>query len=219
MKEFLLARKIKKYERNLRAHGAEPVYLEKLARLYVQISERETACQYYRQAIEVYYQDDSRLGQNNEFIIAVCWALLELDPLYVVAHQTLGQEYCSLGKFAEAAQLYKLFAVKLAKVGQYQDAILQYRNAFVLLPDDIPGRQECFVLLWKLRRKEEALVELQRIAEIAERMGKLAKAVECYQKALKIAPADPELQAELRRLLQVNRRSDNQLRLVVNNDV
>jgi tetratricopeptide (TPR) repeat protein len=73
-------------------------------------------------------------------------------------------------------------------------------------------------LLWRLRRKEEAIQELRKIAEIAERMGNIAKAVECYQKALKILPSNSEFQTELRRLVRLNKRDGNQLRLVVNND-
>jgi tetratricopeptide (TPR) repeat protein len=218
MREFVLRRKIKKYERKIEAHADDPVYLQELAQLYRQISEEEAAIAYYQKSIEAYYQDDSRLGVNNEFILEVCWTLLELDPKNVLAHQTLGQEYCSLGEFEEAAKLYKSFAAKLAKAGQYHDAISQYRNALVLFPDDIKGRQNCFSLLWKLRRKEEAVQELKKIAEIAESKGYIAKAVECYQKALKIMPANAELQQELRRLIQTHRRGHSQLRLVVNND-
>lgn len=218
MKEFLLRRKIKKYERNIEAHADDPVYLQELAQLYQQLSEQDTAITYYQKAIEAYYQDDSRLGVNNEFILDVCWTLLELDARNGLAYQTLGQEYCSLGEFEEAAKLYKSFAAKLAKAGQYDNAILQYRNALVLFPDDLKGRQSCFSLLWKLRRKEEAVQELRKIADIAERKGYITKAVECYQKALKIMPSNAEFQKELRRLIQTHRRGHNQLRLVVNND-
>ena len=218
MREFLLRKKLKKYERNVEAHADDPVYLWELAMLYQQLSDQETAITYYQQSIEAYYQDDSRLGVNNEFILDVCWSLLELDSQNFLAHQTLGQEYCSLGEFEEAAKLYKSLAAKLAKTGQYHEAILQYRNALVLFPDDIKGRQSCFSLLWKLRRKEEAVQELKKIAEIAESKGYTAKAVECYQKALKIMPSNTEFQKELRRLIQTHRRGHSQLRLVVNND-
>jgi tetratricopeptide (TPR) repeat protein len=218
MKEFLLRRKIRKYERNISEHFDDPAYLQKLAEMYVQVSQRKSAIECYHKAIEAYYQDDSRLGKDNEFILALCWSLLKLEPLDILAHRTLGQEYCSLGEFEEAARLYKSFAVKLAKVGQYDEAILQYRNAFVLFPDDISGRQKCFSLLWRLHRIEEAIQELRKIAELAEGRGNITKAVECYQKALKIMPSRSEFQTELRRLVQLNRRGENQLRLVVNND-
>jgi len=219
MKEFLLRRKIKKYERNIDAHVDDPIYLQKLAKLYLQISQRESALEYYHKAIEAYYQNDSRWGKNNAFILELCGTLLQLEPMDIVAHRTLGQEYCSLGEFEEAAQLYKSFAMKLARAGQYQEAILQYRNALVLFPEDLRGRQECFALLWKLHRKEEAVQELRKIAEMAESTRDIAKAVECYQKALKIMPSSSEFQTELRRLVQLNRHGENQLRLVVNNDV
>ncbi len=218
MKEFFLKRKIKKYERNIDEYFDDPVYLRKLAKIYLQISQQESAIKYYHKAIEAYYQDNSRLGKDNEFILEVCWKLLEIEPMDIVAHRTLGQEYCSLGEFEEAAKLYKSFASKLAKVGQYNEAILQYRNALVLFPDDMKGRQNCFSLLWKLHKKEEAIQELRKIAEIAERTGEVAKAVECYQKAVKILPSSSEFHTELRRLIQLSRRNENQLRLVVNND-
>jgi tetratricopeptide (TPR) repeat protein len=218
MKEFFLRRKIKKYERALAKYGDNPAYFHKLADWYSQLAQREAAIAYYHKAIETYYQDDSRLGQHNEFIIGVCGALLKLDPMDAMAHRTLGQEYCSLGEFEQAAELYKMFALKLIQTGQYHDAILQYRNALVLFPENLKWRQECFALLWKLHQKEEAVQELCKIAELAEKMGYLAKAAECYQKALKIMPNNIELQAELRRLGLMNRHTANQLRLVVNND-
>jgi tetratricopeptide (TPR) repeat protein len=218
MKDFLLRRKLKKYEQNVNAHVNDPVYLQELASLYQRSSDQDAAITYYQKAIEAYYQDDSRLGVNNEFILQLCWTLLELDPRNALAYQTLGQEYCSLGEFEEAAQLYKSFAAKLAKAGQHDEAISQYRNVLVLFPDDIKTRQSCFSLLWKRHLKEEAVQELKKIAEIAESKGYIAKAVQCYQKALKIKPSDTEFQQELRRLIQTHRRGNNQLRLVVNND-
>lgn len=218
MKAFFLKRKIKKYVRKLEKDGADPVYLRKLGSLYARIAERDAAIAAYRQCIEAYYQDDSRLGKDNEFILAVCEALLQLDPLDRVAHRTLGQEYCSLGEFAKAAELYKACAVTLANAGQSQEAILEYRNALVLFPENLKWRQECFGLLWKLHRQDEAVQELKKIAALAESMGNISKALECYQKALKIAPADAELQTELRRLGHLNRPGEKQLRLVVNND-
>jgi tetratricopeptide (TPR) repeat protein len=216
MKEFWLRRKIKQYEQNLEEHCDDPVYLRELAELYVQLSQRTEAITYYHKAIEAYYQDNSRLGRNNEFILELCWALLKLEPMGRIALNTLGQEYCSLGEFEDATQLYHTFADELAKTDQYDEAILQYRNALVLSPDNIEIRQKCFSLLWRLRKKEEAIQELRKIAEIAERMGNIPKAVECYQKALKILPADSEFHVELRRLVQLNRSDKNPLRLVVN---
>jgi tetratricopeptide (TPR) repeat protein len=219
MKKFLLIRKIEKYERNVDEHVDDPVYLQKLAEMYFRISEQKLAIEYYHKAVEAYYQEDSRLGQNNEFILTLCWKLLELESLDKIAYRTLGQEYCSLGEFEEAAKLYRSFATKLAKAGLYDEAILQYRNALVLFPDDIKVRQKCFSLLWRRHRKEEAVQELKKIAESAERIGNIAKAAECYQKALKIIPSSAEFQGELRRLVQLHRHGENQLRLVVNNDV
>lgn len=219
MKKFFLQRKIEKYERNIDKHVDDPVYLQKLAEMYVQIARRKLAIEYFHKAIEAYYRDDSRLGQDNEFILNVCWTLLELEPMDMIAYRTLGQEYCSLAEFEEAAKLYRSFATKLAKAGLYDEAIRQYRNVLVLFPDDLQIRQKCFSLLWRLRRKEEAVQELRKIAEIAEKMGDLTKAIECYQKALKIVPSSAEFQGELRRLVHVNRHGENQLRLVVNNDV
>jgi tetratricopeptide (TPR) repeat protein len=219
MQEFFVKRKIQKYEVKREAHADNPEFLEELAGLYQKLSRREKAIECYQCAIEAYYREDSRLGVDNEFILGVCWHLLELDPLNLLAHQTLGQEFCGLGEFEEAVHVYKSFALKLARAGRYEDAIAQYRHAFVLVSDDIKGRQQCFSLLWKLRRKEEAVQELRKIADIAEHKGAIAKAVECYQKALKIYPSNPELRAALRRLVQVHRQENNQLRLVVNNDV
>ena len=219
MKELLLRRKIRKYERNISEHLDDPAYLQKLAGMYVQVSQRKSAIECYHKAIDAYYQDDSRLGKDNEFILELCWTLLKLEPLDILVHTTLGQEYCSLGEFEEAAKLYKSFAVKLSKAGQYDEAIRQYRNALVLFPDDMRVRQNCFSLFWRLHRTEEAIQELKKIAELAEGKGNITKAVECYQKALKIMPSRSEFRKELRRLIQLNRRSDdNQLRLVVNND-
>lgn len=217
MKGFLLKRKIQKYEQQRDTHTDDPVFFRDLAALYRKDEHVEAAIDCYQQAIETYYREDSRLGVNNEFILDVCWNLLELDPLNIFGHQTIGQELCGLNEFEEAARLYTSFAARLAQAGQYEDAITQYRNAFVLTPNDIKGRQQCFALLWKLRRKNEAVQELRKIADLAEQKGFTAKAVECYQKALKIRPSSPELQAELRRLIHTQRHQHNQLRLVVNN--
>ncbi len=217
MKRFWLNRKIQKYERQRDVRADDPVFFRDFAILYRKAEHVEAAIDCYRHAIEAYYREDSRLGVNNNFILDVCRSLRELDPLNVLAHHTIGQELCGLNEFDEAARLYTTFATKLAQAGHYEEAIDQYRNAFVLRPDDIKGRQQCFALLWKLRRKDEAVQELRKIAELAERKGLLTKAVECYNKALKIRPASSELQAELRRLVHTHRHQHNQLRLVVNN--
>ena len=217
MKKFWLNRKIRKYERRRTIHGDDPAFLYHLATLYRKNEQVEAAIDCCQHAIGAYYHEDSRLGVTNDFILEVCWNLRELDPLNALAHQTIGQELCGLSEFEEAARLYRSFATKLAQAGQYEEAIDQYRNAFVLHSNDIKGRQQCFALLWKLRRKDEAVQELRTIAKLAEQKGLLAKAVECYNKALNIRPASPELQAELRRLVHTHRHQHNQLRLVVNN--
>lgn len=217
MKNFWLNRKIRKLKHLCDTRADDPVVCYELAILYRKIENEEGAIDYCQRAITTYYREDSRLGVDNDFILEVCHTLRELDPLNVLAHQTTGQELCGLNEFTEAARLYLAFAAKLANVGRYEEAIAQYRNAFVLRPDDIKGRQQCFALLWKLRRKDDAVQELQKIAELAETRGLMAKAVECYKKALKINPANPELQAELRRLVHTHRQQHRQLRLVVNN--
>ncbi len=217
MKAFWVKRKISKLERKLDDHWDDPVYLRELATLYTQLEQRDTALRYYHEAIEAYYHEDSRLGEDNDFILHVCWETLELAPLDRLAHKTLGQEYCGLSEFEEAARLYKAFAEQLIAAGQYDEAIVQYQNAFVLTPDDLRGRQRYFSLLWRMRRKKEAVQELKHIAEIAERTGHLLKAIECYRKALKIMPTDTALQQELERLVQRNKQGGQaQLRLVVN---
>jgi len=217
MKRFWLKRKIQKYERRRVNHADDPVFLYNLATLYRKDEQVEAAIACCQQVIGAYYREESRLGVDNDFILDVGWNLRELDPLNALAHQTIGQELCGLCDFEGAARLYRSFAAELAQAGQYEEAIDQYRNAFVLHSDDIKSRQQCFALLWKLRRKDEAVQELRKIAGLAEQKGLLSKAVECYNKALKIRPSNPELQAELSRLVHTHRHQHNQLRLVVNN--
>ncbi|MBD3308212.1 tetratricopeptide repeat protein [candidate division KSB3 bacterium] len=216
MTGVFIKRKIRKYEKRLAAHANDPEYIQDLADLYVQISQPDKARTYYQQAIETYYQRHSRLGEDTTFILDVCGKLLEIDPLNLLAHETLGQEYCSLGEFDDALKLYTAFARKLVQAGQYAKAIEQYRHVLVLTPHDIEIRQQCFSLLWKLRKKNEAIQELEKIAELAERQGNLVKAVECYRKAVKIMPSNSRLQAELSRVSQLTRTLEKPLRLVVN---
>ncbi len=216
MKEFFIRRKIEKYRRLLTKHGNDPRYFRHIAELYKQLSKKEKAAHAYQQAIETYYQNGARLGSENEFVMELCWALLDVDPLNTLAHKTLGQEYCGVGEFDEAADLYTSFAKKLLKTGQYREAIEQYRNVLVFKPDNIVVRQNLVSLLWRFRRKAEVLQELQKIAELSERAGNVVKALECYKKAVKISPSESELQAELQRLTQCVRTMETPLRLVVN---
>lgn len=216
MKDFFIKRKIEKYEQHLDEHLDDPVYFKKLGDLCLQLSRTEPAIEYYQDAIDAYYQDNSRVGEGNDFIFEICWKLLEIDPLNTLACGTLGQEYCGLGEFDEAITLYKTFASKLIEAAQYDDAIVYFRNALVLQPDDIEVRQNCFSLLWHLRRKEEAVQELRKIAELAEKTENITKALECYNKAVNIMPSDSELQTELKRLKQLAGNVEKPLRLVVN---
>jgi tetratricopeptide (TPR) repeat protein len=216
MRSFWAKRKIVKYRRWLAKHGDDAEYFQKVAELYGQISQPMSAVEYYEKAIKAYYREDSRLGAHNDFILHLCWKLFEIDPLNVLACTTLGQEYCGLGEFEEAVELYTSFAGKLVKAAQYDKAIEQYRNALVLVPGDVEVRQRCFALLWRLRRTKEAVQELRKIAELAEHAGNVAKALECYKKAVKIMPSDSVLQTELNRLRQQARAMETPFRLVVN---
>ena len=184
--------------------------------MHLKLSQHEQAGEYYQQAIETYYQEDSRLGEDRDFILDVCWKLLEIDPLHTLAHRMLCQEYCQLGEFDEAIELYTTYASRLTEAALYEEAIAQYRNVLVLTPDDILIHQKCFSLLWKLHRKEDAVQELRKIAELAEKAGHLARVIECYKKALKIMPSHGELQAELRRVAKLVHTREQPLRLVVN---
>ena len=216
MKEFFIKHKIKKYTRSLTKSGDDPQLFGKLADLHVQLSQEDEACEYYERAIEAYYQHETRLGSENEFILTLCWKLLDLDPINEKAYNTLGQEFCGLSRFDDAAILYQRYAEKLARGGCYEQAITQYRNVLVICPEKIEVRQRLVVLLWRFRRREETVQELKKIAELAEKNGNVAKALECYKKAVKILPADSLLQAELRRIIQCTRQMKNPLRLVVN---
>ena len=216
MKDFFTKQKIKRYTRSLTKYGDDPLSLDKIADLYAQLSQEHKAREYYERAIEAYYQHDTRLGSDNEFIVTLCWKLLDLDPLNELAHRTLGQEFCGLSRFDDAASLYQHFAEKLTRGGHYEQAIAQYRNVLVICPEKIEVRQHLVALLWRFRRKEETVQELKKIAEQAEKSGNIAKALECYQKAVKILPADSLLQVELRRISQHTRHIEKPLRLVVN---
>ncbi|PIE33332.1 hypothetical protein CSA56_12235 [candidate division KSB3 bacterium] len=216
MKEFFIRRKIEKYRRLLDKHGENPRYFQQLAELHGQLSRWEESAQYYQYAIEAYYQQGARLGSDNGFIMDLCRALLDIDPLNRLAYNTLGQEYCGLGEFGEASNLHISFAKKLLKVGQYQEAIEQYRNVLVFEPNNLVVRQSVFSLLWRFRRKAEALQELRKIAELSEKAGNVMKALECYKKAVNISPADTELRAHVKRLTQCVRSIHTPFRLVVN---
>ena len=216
MKNFFIRRKIKKYTRSLTTHSGNPQSLGKIADLYAKLSQEDDAREYYERAIEAYYQHETRLGTENEFVLTLCWKLLDLDPLNASAYRTLGQEFCGLSRFHDAAILYQRFAEKLAKAGQYERAITQYRNVLVIYPEKIEVRQRLVALLWRFRRKEETAQELKKIAELAEKQGNVAKALECYKKAVTILPADSLLQAELQRISQVARHMEKPLKLVVN---
>lgn len=216
MKEFFLKRKIRIYTKRLSKNQQDAAFFEELAELHLKLSQNEQAREYYHKAIEGYYQENLRSGEDKDFILNVCWRLLEIDPLNLLAHRMLGQEYCQIGAFDEAIELYKAFASRLTEAACYEEAITQYQNVLVLTPDDIHVHQQCFALLWKLRRKEDAVQELRKIAELAEKAGQLAKAIECYQKALKIMPSNNELRAEFHRVVKLVRTREQPLRLVVN---
>lgn len=217
MATLFIKRKIKKREQYLAEYGDDFECLQELAELYLKLAQRDVAVPLYERAIQAYYQDDSRLGKTNEAILELCWKLLELDALNHLAYRTLGQEYCGLSEFETAAKLYKSYANKLLKAERYDDALAQYRNVLVLLPEDINVRQQCVSLLWRLRRKEDTVQELVKIADLSEKAGKIAKALECYKKALRIFPARTEIRAEFSRLLHTSGNKEKQLRLVVNN--
>ncbi len=216
MKDFFVRQKIKKYTRSLAKYGDDPLSLEKIADLYVRLSQGDKARECYERAIEVYYQHDTRLGSDNEFILTLCWKLLDLDPVNELSYRILGQEFCGLSRFDDAAALYQRFAEKLTEGGQYEKAITQYRNVLVICPEKIEIRQRLVALLWRCRRKEEAAQELKKIAALAEKDGNVAEALECYKKAVEILPADSLLQAELSRISQCTRHMEKPLQLVVN---
>ena len=171
----------------------------------------------YQRAIEAYYAEGGRVANENAFVCDACHRLLAIDPLNALAHQTLGQEYCGANAFEAASQLHQAFAEKLVDAGQYEDAIAQYRNVLVFEPDHIGMRERLLSLLLKTRKRAEAAHEFRKLAEYAEKMGRLGKAVEYYKKALQLTPSQPEVRAALKRLLLQQRRgSETPLRLVVN---
>lgn len=216
MKNFFVRQKIKKHTRSLTKYGDDPLSLGKIADLYAQLSQENKARECYERAIKSYYQHDTRLGSDNDFILTLCWKMLEIDPINELAYRTLGQEFCGLSRFNDAAILYQRFAEKLVRVGDYEQAITQYRNVLVICPEKVEIRQRLVALLWRFRRKEETVQELKKIAELAEKDGNVAKALECYKKAVAILPVDSLLQAELRRISQRVRHMEKPLRLVVN---
>ena len=216
MKQFLTKWKIKKHRARLEKYGADATELFTLAQLYRQLAQDEQARESYQEAIEAYYQAGTRVGQDNEFIVMVCWALLALDPVNELAYRTLGQEFCGSCEFEQAVELYTHFAQKLVEAMRFDDAIAQYRNALVLRPENLELHQGLLTVLWRLHRKEEVVQELKTIAGLAEKAHDHGKAIECYRNALKIRPADILLKTELARLVQRVRTMEKPLRLVVN---
>ncbi len=216
IKQFLMRRRIRVYLRRVEKYGAVPEYVKKLADLYAQAADIEQAKRLYQQAIEAHYREGGRLGDGQAFVFDVCESLLAIDPLNILAHSTLGQEYCGLNEFDAANQLYQQFAEQLANAGQLDEAILQYRNALVFLPDQIEIRERLLTLLFQARKREECVQELRKIADLSEQMGRSGKAIAYYKKALQLMPSHAECQSALKRLASRVRTSERSLRLVVN---
>lgn len=216
IKEFWIKHQIRAYFRRIEKYGEQPEYLKKVAELLTQIGNIEQAKRYYQQAIDAYYREGGRLGDGRAFIFDVCESLLALDPLNVAAYSTLGQEYCGLNEFETASRLYQRFAVQLVKAGRIDEAIMQYRNVLIFFPDHLEIRERLLALLIRVRKRDESVQELRKIAELSEKMGRVGKAMVCYKKALQLMPSHAEIRAALKRLASRARTSERSLRLVVN---
>ena len=216
MSAFFMKRRIQKHLRRIEKYGEIPEDLKAVADAYAQAAETASAIAFYQRAIEAYYCEGARVGKENAFIFETCHRLLAIDPLNALAYQTLGQEYCGVNAFETASRLYQAFAKKLVDAERYEDAIAQYRNVLVFEPDHFGMRERILSLLLKLRKRTEAAHEFQKLAELAEKMGRSGKAVEYYKNALQLMPSQTEAHAALRRLTKQNRMSEAPLRLVVN---
>ena len=151
----------------------------------------------------------------------------------VPARAFMGQAYGKQGRWADAAEQYRLvltmqpsnvdaqnlLAEALFSQGKFDEAIARYRQYLELRPNDWQALTNAGIALIGSGKLDEAIVLFRRAAEINPMHGQtqrnlanalydhgdLAQARASFERALQVDPADTEARDGLRRILQATR--------------
>src|SRR5262245_10181348 len=132
---------------------------------------------------------------------------VQKDPASIAFAQ-LGEEYRRAGQYAEAADVCR---AGLAIHPGYLSARVTLGRALIELGDLEHARRELEMVLGTAR---ENLSAIRGLAEIHQRQGDVKAALAQYQRALSLAPNDPDLEetvADLTQQLESSARSEPEL--------
>lgn len=179
---------VAEYERILKEHAKDLNALNTIGDLYVRLNKTQEALRSFTRLAELYVSDGFLVRG-----IAMYKKISKLDPASTTAFERLAELYTMQGLFTEARAQYLQVAEAHLKNKKTQEAIATLQKVLDLEPDNLQIQQRLAELLVEHGRKDEAAGIYRRVAERLLHREETQEAMKWLEKAVHIAPNNPEV--------------------------
>jgi tetratricopeptide (TPR) repeat protein len=171
------------------------------------------AIEFYRKALAEFPEDPTALTslglalfETEQFkdALGIYHKAAKFEPEDPIPVEKCAEIFERLGQINDSIQQRKTAAERYLARKDAQKALENWAHIARLTPDDLTTRSRLAMTYERTGRSRQAVHEYLAVASILQRAGKIARAEEAVQRALRIIPGDPEVNKALR-MLQTGR--------------
>jgi len=187
---------LKEYLRVLEENPKDISTLNKVGDLYVRINRPSDSIPFFTRIADFYARDGFFLKA-----IAIYKKINKIDPARLDVYEQLADLYHKQGLTQDARSQYQVLADHYSKNNKPEEAIAAYKKMVTVDPGDLKIQARLADLYRSHRQINQAVAQYGLIGSALIERGAHEESVAVLQKALDLAPGDPEIQRTLVRAL------------------
>ncbi|MFB3896417.1 MAG: tetratricopeptide repeat protein [bacterium] len=198
------------YEQQLKLVPDNPEIISKLAQLYTDTEQKDSALGLYSQLANSYLKKGmtDQVGETYRTMVA-------LDPESTDRREKLGQFYLKSGMIHEALLEYDALATLLAQQSKFDEAIKIFLTMLNIDPNNLQIRVVIAEMYERMGSYSEAIAQYMAIAQSYLQSGDTEKSIAIYQRAIALDPENTMLLETLANLHKTTKKKSNAIEIYV----
>jgi tetratricopeptide (TPR) repeat protein len=196
------------YDQQLKLFPENPEIISKLAGLYTETQQNDSALGLYSQLANIYLKKGltDQVGETYRTMVA-------LDPESTERREKLGQFYLKSGMIHEALLEYDALATLLAQQSKFDEAIRVFLTMLNVDPNNLQIRVVIAEMYERMGSYSEAIAQYMAIAQSYLQAGDTEKSISIYQRAIALDPENTMLLETLANLHKTTKKKSNAIEI------